>query len=247
MERFIVIFILNIIFGSVFCQDIKGFVFKQYEEWFEGKDTIFDAGIWDLCYRINDITLGKGKEEFFKSIKSVDVVFGYPSVSQSVAIVHLLFDNETLFIPVGFNVKCKNEDEDECCHCSDTVYEALRHLNMEDNQTKWEYRILGVYDSDGESVDFMNCCAFHFLQNPATVRDKDGYVNVRAERSLSSKITNTIKVGEVIYYTPSVKSSWWRVYKDHGNKFLGYVHKSRIQTYEFCSPEVKRRIEHAMH
>jgi hypothetical protein len=243
MKRFFLIFIVCINLAPCLGQDFKKFILDKYEEWFSIQDTIYSSGVFGFEYRIKDITLGKSKEDFFNSIKSIDIVLDCPSLTT----VQINFDSDTLFVPVGFHIK-HFEQEDDCCHCEDTIIdERLKHLNNDNEQIDWLFLMDLIYDSDGQSIDIEQTESYHYLINPATVRDKDGYVNVRAERSLSSKITNTIKVGEVIYYTPSVKSSWWRVYKDHGNKFLGYVHKSRIQTYEFCSPEVKRRIEHAMH
>lgn len=226
-----------------FGQDVKGFVLQKYEELFSVKDTIFSSGIFGVDYRIRDITLAKSKVNFFKSIQSVEVVLDCPSLTT----VQINFDSDTLFVPVGFFIN-NSEHEDCCCHCEDTIIdERLKSLDNESKHIEWQFRVSQIFDSDGQSMDIEQETNYHYLKNPAVVRDKDGYVNVREERSGSSKVVDIIQESEVIYYTPSVISNWWRVYREHGNKFLGYVHKSRILTYEYCSPEMKRKIEHEMH
>ena len=209
MKKFIFVTILNIVFETCLCQDIKGFIMQKYEEWFSCNDTIYSPGIYEFNFRIKDITLGRSKSYFFNSIKAVDVSLDYPSVSESRATAKIQFDSNSLFLHVAFNEKCQ-VDDDSCCHCEDLVIgDAFRHLNNDSNQIEWQYRIIGIYDSDGQSFDIEMNEYWHYMYNPATVLDKDGYVNVRAEKSDTSNVVDTIKVGEVIFYTPSVKSNWW--------------------------------------
>ena len=54
----------------------------------------------------------------------------------------------------------------------------------------------------------------------------DNYVNVRKGPGTNYPIVRTLDVDETIDYEKT-KSGWYKVY--WGNKFLGYVHKSRIQ------------------
>lgn len=58
--------------------------------------------------------------------------------------------------------------------------------------------------------------------------DKDGYTNVRDEKSSSSGINSRIVEAEIFACTPSDQSNWWKVKTKHG--IHGFVHKSRIVT-----------------
>ena len=44
MKRLLFAFLLCGVFESCFCQDVKGFVMQQYEEWFSSRDSIFSFG-----------------------------------------------------------------------------------------------------------------------------------------------------------------------------------------------------------
>ena len=234
MKRLLFAFLLCGVFESCFCQDVKGFVMKQYEEWFSSKDSIFRKSGYS-SYKIKDITLGKSKTEFFNSIKSVDAVLDIPTL----AIVHITFDSASLFVGVIFEPKNRHYDSDDCCR--NIIDESCRHLNETNNQQEWNYEIYDIFDSNGRILDVSK--SYLFLCNLATVHDKDGYVNVRAKRTKDSEVVTTIKEGDLIYYTPSDVSDWWWVGLDYGNNFMGYVHKSKIQTYEYCSPQVKKKME----
>lgn len=244
MKRLLFAFLLCGVFESCFCQDVKGFIMKQYEEWFSSKDSILSSGYYETDYLIKDLTLNKSKQEFFESIQSIDAVLDYPSQ----ATVQINLDNGILFIETLFNINNCESDED-CCQCEDTtIDELLRHLNNRDEGIKWHYKLGRIFDSDGQSIDYDQDEFYnHYKIDPAAIQDRDGYVNDHADRSGKSSVVDTIKEWEVIFYTRSIKSDWWRVYRDHGNKFLGYVHKSRILTYENCPPEVQREIEREMH
>ena len=245
MKRLLFAFLLCGVFESCFCQDVKGFVMQQYEEWFSSKDSVFEPRVYPhkIKYKIKDLTLGKSKTEFFNSIKAVDVVLDYPKQ----ATVQMRFDCETLFIPVYYYTREPNESAVECCCEEDSIIdESFKHLNSDNDTIKWQYIVFFIYDSEGLSIDIRKEQKKWYLQNPATVRDKDGYVNVREERSVSSKVVGTIKEGDVIFYTPSAKSDWWMVWHNYED-YIGYVHKSRILTYENCPPEVQRKIEREMH
>ena len=63
--------------------------------------------------------------------------------------------------------------------------------------------------------------AFHGIIN-----DTDGYVNVRADRNITSKIITTITNKEEFLFWEDPNSDWWKVMTS--NLTYGYVHKSRI-------------------
>ena len=67
-------------------------------------------------------------------------------------------------------------------------------------------------------------------KNKATkfeIYDKDGYTNLRDDKSVSSKIIDKINSGEEVVIIESVDNEWWKI-KTAKNQ-IGYVHKSRIR------------------
>lgn len=60
----------------------------------------------------------------------------------------------------------------------------------------------------------------------ATVNDPDGYTNVRAEKSVQSKIKARLVTDEMFTYDPEEMGEW--VYIEQGQKLSGYIHKSRF-------------------
>ena len=150
MKRLLFAFLLCGVFESCFCQDVKGFVMQQYEEWFSSKDSILSSGYYETDYLIKDLTLNKSKQEFFESIQSIDVVLDCPSQ----ATVQINLDNGILFIETLFHINNCESDED-CCQCEDTtIDEHLRHLNNRDEGIKWHYNLGRIFDSDGQSIDY---------------------------------------------------------------------------------------------
>jgi len=216
---------------------------SQYEKWFDSKDSIYQTGGNGIDYRIRDITMAKNKRDFFNSIQDIKVVLSYPQVTM----VQIEFEQESLFLEVGFFKKDDYCDDDETCHCEDSIIdEDYKELKEENNYKNWEFVISLICNSEGYSIDIERNWGYLIL--PASVKDKDGYINVRSERSANSDVVRTIKEGNVIFYTPTSNSNWWMVYSSHmENDFIGYVYKSRILTYANCSPNIKRKIEHEMH
>jgi len=69
----------------------------------------------------------------------------------------------------------------------------------------------------------------------AKIIDKDGYVNVRKEASISGPVVSKIKTDEIVYAFPDEKDKNWVMidYTDHQNQSItGYVHSSRIKFVE---------------
>ena len=77
------------------------------------------------------------------------------------------------------------------------------------------------FDNPKEIIDFLfNSSRGYYIE------DSDGYSNIRADKSTSSKILSRIKSGEKIDVLDDT-SSWYLIKTKEGLK--GYVHKSRIK------------------
>ena len=77
------------------------------------------------------------------------------------------------------------------------------------------------FDNPKEIIDFLfNSSRGYYIE------DSDGYSNIRADKSTSSKILSRIKSGEKIDALDDT-SSWYLIKTKEGLK--GYVHKSRIK------------------
>jgi len=73
--------------------------------------------------------------------------------------------------------------------------------------------------------DIISFCHF------AIIVDKDGYLNVREQPGISSKIIGNAKVGEVVFILDDSKKDWLLIkFKvEGGNNNTGYVHRSGIK------------------
>lgn len=58
------------------------------------------------------------------------------------------------------------------------------------------------------------------------INDPDGFVNVRADRSIDAEILFKINVNDFFLCEPTT-DNWWKIVDFHGK--TGFVHKSRIQ------------------
>jgi len=58
------------------------------------------------------------------------------------------------------------------------------------------------------------------------IKDKDGFVNIRLEKSSKSQIIGKILENEYFNFFEDNKSNWWAIESKMG--LIGYVHKSRI-------------------
>ena len=81
------------------------------------------------------------------------------------------------------------------------------------------------------------------LKRPGIINDPDGYTNVRGKPNKHSQITGKFIKDEVFYYTPTNDNDWWSVYKEDGEKQIGYIHKSRILKYTDFPPKLKERVK----
>ena len=71
-----------------------------------------------------------------------------------------------------------------------------------------------------------------FAQNSVEsyINDKDGFTNVRKEKTVNSEILTTIKNAELFKCQPNLEGNWWKIETKSG--ISGYVHSSRIITVE---------------
>ena len=77
------------------------------------------------------------------------------------------------------------------------------------------------FDNPKEIIDFLfNSSRGYYIEDP------DGYSNIRADKSTSSKILGKVKSGEKIDVLDDT-SNWYLIKTKEGLK--GYVHKSRIK------------------
>jgi len=81
-------------------------------------------------------------------------------------------------------------------------------------------------------IFFSGACSFANGQSFAIINDPDGYVNIRENRSVTSRIIGKIYNYNVFDYDKSDKSEWVHIYKqdseDESGGTVGYVHRSRI-------------------
>lgn len=166
-------------------------------------------------YALKDLCFDKSKEDFFSMIKSMEAYsLGYNLSS----ILELKFnDGSSLYYELWSDYSGENED-------------------------KYDYEILQIYDTEGKSLVDKG----EYLVCGAGINDPDGYVNVRSEQSAKSKVITQITKDQIFFYTPSSKSNWWKVYLIAGGKPIGYIYKDKILPYRKCSTEIKEKIEHEM-
>jgi hypothetical protein len=111
----------------------------------------------------------------------------------------------------------------------------LIHLELgKDTPTYIEY----IWLSDGSLLsDRLNkTTSVRYLIFAGIIKDKDGFVNIRSEPSNTASIKGKLNANELMYYTPSTQTTWWKVYsKDSQNSFLGYVHSSRVVSFNELS------------
>lgn len=226
-----------------FSQDIRGFIMQKYEDWLSCQDSVISIECENQIFPIKDILRSQNKENFWASIKYFDVSLSFPKV----AVAQVCFEKETIFFEINYELilDCK----EECCHSENSPQQSYMHFIDSIEPSKWMYNLVGIFDSDGYSLAIDGFVEKDYLHCPFSIQDKDGFVNVREGRLRESKIVGQIKADEIAFYTPSVVSDWWRVYKfsNTGPKFWGYVHKSRIYPYQTSSPTMRAKIEDLMH
>lgn len=74
-----------------------------------------------------------------------------------------------------------------------------------------------------------------FAQEKGYVNDKDGYTNLRQNKSSSSPVIGILLEGKSFQYYPSTYSDWYRVNLKQKN---AYVHKSKIKSYALIKAEI---------
>lgn len=80
------------------------------------------------------------------------------------------------------------------------------------------------------------------LKTPAIINDPDGYVNIREKSNVKSKVVRQIKENELFYFTPLPNTEWYPVYLDENEPSIGYIHQSRIKTFEDFSKWLQEKV-----
>lgn len=175
------------------------------------------------------------KDEIFASIDNAKV-YSLPYNYKSDSLYVIRVNGKTYYIQLHLRIE---EGELEGAQTLEEKEEFYRNA-------LWCVR--RVYDADGvpfdEKVPIENEL-YGYLLVPASIQDKDGYVNVREGKSSSSKIVGRLNDNQPFFFTPSKNSDWWRVTlmtPEEDIQFYGYVHKSRILCYDQCTNDVKRKL-----
>lgn len=83
---------------------------------------------------------------------------------------------------------------------------------------------------------------WHFYR-PGIINDSDGYVNIREKPSVNSKIVGRINKDELFYFIPVSRADWYQICWEEGDLPVGYIHKSRITTYDDFPKKIKEKVK----
>lgn len=76
-------------------------------------------------------------------------------------------------------------------------------------------------------IFFLLICLLGFSQSKiGVINDKDGFVNIRVNKSSKSQILGKIHEKEKFTFFEDTTSNWWII--ESKNELIGYIHKSRI-------------------
>lgn len=88
-------------------------------------------------------------------------------------------------------------------------------------------------------MSFKNILFFFFLifslsgsgqSKIGVINDKDGYVNIRVDKSVKSQIISKVFINEFFTYFEDETSNWWLIETEKGD--LGYMHRSRVSFFK---------------
>jgi hypothetical protein len=96
----------------------------------------------------------------------------------------------------------------------------IKQITAKESNT---YRLIISEEEDAKLLEELN---IRLNVRRGIIQDPDGYVNIRANRSIKSKILGTIKEGEIFKYWEQ-SGNWYIVQTDKGVR--GFVHKTRIK------------------
>lgn len=99
-----------------------------------------------------------------------------------------------------------------------------------------------IWLPNGTDVFDISSTPWMFMR-PAIINDSDGYVNIREYPDAYSKIVRTIKENELFYFTPISKDEWYPVYVEERLPCIGFIHKSRIKTFDDFPKWLKNRVK----
>lgn len=98
-----------------------------------------------------------------------------------------------------------------------------------------------IWLSDG--IDFLSDKEYkEYFRRPGIINDTDGYTNIREQPNAKSKIVRRMLKNELFFFTPVSDSDWYRVYRNESSSSIGYIHKSKITTYDNFPEKIKRKI-----
>lgn len=105
--------------------------------------------------------------------------------------------------------------------------DRLRVNNYFGNKIIQEYSRTYMRVKDIETP-YMELNKDNFVLN-ARVEDKDGFVNIRKEPSISSDVIGTVRDKDIVTVLSRKNSDMWHIRRSDG--FEGYIHKSRLNAY----------------
>lgn len=175
------------------------------------------------------------KDEVFASIDDAKV-YSLPYYYRSDSLYVMKMNGKVFYVQLYLR---KEDSEMEGAPTHEEVEEFYRHAL---------WAVHRVYDAEGVPFDENEPISndlYGYLLIPASIQDKDGYVNVREGKSPSSKVVGKLTDKQPFFFTPSLNSDWWRITlmtSEEDIQFYGYVHKSRILSYDQCTHDVKRKL-----
>ena len=95
-----------------------------------------------------------------------------------------------------------------------------------------------IWLPDGTDI----CYSGIYFYRPAIINDPDGFVNIREKADKNSRIVGKLKERELFYFTPISGSDWYKVYHEEYQPCLGYIHKSRITTFNDFPEDLKEQV-----
>ena len=86
--------------------------------------------------------------------------------------------------------------------------------------------IIDIFLNNGESIfNKMGTRGTKRLEMKATIKDADGFSNVRKEPDLKAAIIAKVYTGDTVVYFPNYTQSWWNIQLNGKD---GYIHESRL-------------------
>lgn len=112
---------------------------------------------------------------------------------------------------------------------SDNSENAVKYIcdvpqNLDITKSGWSEKINLIPDENERSK---KCKVEENSNTNYSIRDSDGYTNLRKEKNTTSEVLQKVKSGEQVDVLDQ-KGNWWLIQIKDGKK--GYVHKSRVKS-----------------